>query len=159
MGEFPSGQRGQTVNLLSVTSVVRIHLPPPKIPNIRLDGRDFLILGGDKFGRRLQHAGGTLQPPWLFPQKKRVSLCAAGNPKSEERACENLGDCAWKRARMMRTWGCVEEGTLRTKVLLLNFWTWKNREIKRENFERHGRFFGRNAPVLNAKLSHIILEI
>ena len=29
MGEFPSGQRGQTVNLLSVTSVVRIHLPPP----------------------------------------------------------------------------------------------------------------------------------
>ena len=30
MGEFPSGQRGQTVNLLSMTSVVRIHLPPPK---------------------------------------------------------------------------------------------------------------------------------
>ena len=29
MGEFPSGQREQTVNLLSVTSVVRIHLPPP----------------------------------------------------------------------------------------------------------------------------------
>ena len=63
MGEFPSGQRGQTVNLLSVTSVVRIHLPPPKIPNIHQDGRNFLILGGDKFGRRLQHAGGTLQPP------------------------------------------------------------------------------------------------
>ena len=30
MGEFPSGQRGQTVNLLSVTSVVRIHPLPPK---------------------------------------------------------------------------------------------------------------------------------
>ena len=30
MGEFPSGQRGQTVNLLSVTSMVRIHLPPPE---------------------------------------------------------------------------------------------------------------------------------
>ncbi len=28
MGEFPSGQRGQTVNLLAVPSVVRIHLPP-----------------------------------------------------------------------------------------------------------------------------------
>ena len=26
---FPSGQRGQTVNLLSVTSMVQIHLPPP----------------------------------------------------------------------------------------------------------------------------------
>ena len=34
MGEFPSGQRGQTVNLLSMTSVVRIHLPPPS-PNIQ----------------------------------------------------------------------------------------------------------------------------
>ena len=27
---YPSGQRGQTVNLLSTTSMVRIHLPPPK---------------------------------------------------------------------------------------------------------------------------------
>ena len=53
MGEFPSGQRGQTVNLLSVTSVVRIHLPPPKIPNIFLDGRNFLILGEGGFERRL----------------------------------------------------------------------------------------------------------
>ena len=32
MGAFPSGQRGQTVNLLSTTSVVRIHpLPPNEI--------------------------------------------------------------------------------------------------------------------------------
>ena len=30
MGAFPSGQRGQTVNLLSLTSVVRIHPLPPK---------------------------------------------------------------------------------------------------------------------------------
>ena len=30
MGEFPSGQRGQTVNLLLIASVVRIHLPPPE---------------------------------------------------------------------------------------------------------------------------------
>ena len=29
MGEFASGQRGQTVNLLLIASVVRIHLPPP----------------------------------------------------------------------------------------------------------------------------------
>ena len=29
-GEFPSGQRGQTVNLLAVLSVVRIHFPPLK---------------------------------------------------------------------------------------------------------------------------------
>ena len=31
MDGFPSGQRGQTVNLLSVTSVVRIH-PHPLVP-------------------------------------------------------------------------------------------------------------------------------
>ena len=30
MEEFPSGQRGQTVNLLRLASVVRIHPPPPK---------------------------------------------------------------------------------------------------------------------------------
>ena len=29
VGEFPSGQRGQTVNLLSMTSMVRIHPLPP----------------------------------------------------------------------------------------------------------------------------------
>ena len=31
MGEFPSGQRGQTVNLLRIASMVRIR-PPPPIP-------------------------------------------------------------------------------------------------------------------------------
>ena len=35
MEEFPSGQRGQTVNLLSVTSVVRIHPPPPNTSIVR----------------------------------------------------------------------------------------------------------------------------
>ena len=34
MGGFPSGQRGQTVNLLSTTSVVRIHHLPPKRQSI-----------------------------------------------------------------------------------------------------------------------------
>ena len=33
LGEFPSGQRGQTVNLLLIASVVRIHLPPPNERN------------------------------------------------------------------------------------------------------------------------------
>ena len=37
MGEFPSGQRGQTVNLLALPSVVRIHLPPP-IPDVKTSG-------------------------------------------------------------------------------------------------------------------------
>ena len=41
MGEFPSGQRGQTVNLLSVTSVVRIHPRPPKNLNMKMFGYFF----------------------------------------------------------------------------------------------------------------------
>ncbi len=44
MGEFPSGQRGQTVNLLSTTSVVRIHLLPPNANNPNI------IINGDTFG-------------------------------------------------------------------------------------------------------------
>ena len=43
MGEFPSGQRGQTVNLLSMTSVVRIHLPPP---NSALKDAEFFFIFG-----------------------------------------------------------------------------------------------------------------
>ena len=34
--EFPSGQRGQTVNLLRFASVVRIHPRPPKLNQIAL---------------------------------------------------------------------------------------------------------------------------
>ena len=42
-GEFPSGQRGQTVNLLLIASVVRIHLPPPKIADFRQKIGDFYV--------------------------------------------------------------------------------------------------------------------
>ena len=45
--EFPSGQRGQTVNLLAMPSVVRIHPPPPYLRNPNLipigDGFGFLV--------------------------------------------------------------------------------------------------------------------
>jgi uncharacterized protein YgbK (DUF1537 family) len=34
MGEYPSGQRGQTVNLLAQLSMVRIRPPPPKAPAV-----------------------------------------------------------------------------------------------------------------------------
>ena len=42
MGDFPSGQRGQTVNLLATPSVVRIHHLPP-IRTVRLNGSYFLF--------------------------------------------------------------------------------------------------------------------
>ena len=35
MGEFPSGQRGQTVNLLRIASMVRIRPPPPENDKFR----------------------------------------------------------------------------------------------------------------------------
>ena len=35
MGEFPSGQRGQTVNLLLLASMVRIHPLPPRRGKVR----------------------------------------------------------------------------------------------------------------------------
>ena len=35
MGEFPSGQRGQTVNLLLLASMVRIHPLPPRRSKVR----------------------------------------------------------------------------------------------------------------------------
>ena len=46
MGEFPSGQRGQTVNLLSLTSLVRIQLPPPLKIDLVLVARSIFNLGG-----------------------------------------------------------------------------------------------------------------
>ena len=51
MGEFPSGQRGQTVNLLAVLSVVRIHHPPPKKKYADVaELADALDLGSSAFG-------------------------------------------------------------------------------------------------------------
>ena len=55
MGEFPSGQRGQTVNLLSLTSVVRIHLPPPTRAGAKMAPA---LVGG---GRNASHAFGRLR--------------------------------------------------------------------------------------------------
>ena len=45
MGGFPSGQREQTVNLSSMTSVVRIHHLPPKQKDIP-KGMSFFCFGG-----------------------------------------------------------------------------------------------------------------
>ena len=51
MEEFPSGQRGQTVNLLSLISMVRIHLPPPIIYNAGVaELADALDLGSSAYG-------------------------------------------------------------------------------------------------------------
>ena len=38
MEEYPSGQRGQTVNLLALPSMVRIHPPPPTLEHLDSQG-------------------------------------------------------------------------------------------------------------------------
>ena len=56
MGEFPSGQRGQTVNLLRFASMVRIRPPPPKIADFRQKIGDFYVFTKSK-GRFLKVRG------------------------------------------------------------------------------------------------------
>ena len=47
MDGFPSGQRGQTVNLLQIASVVRIHLHPYAAVAELADAQDLKSCGGD----------------------------------------------------------------------------------------------------------------
>ena len=56
LGEFPSGQRGQTVNLLSLTSLVRIQLPPPNTKDTYHQVGVFCILRESAFGQVARNA-------------------------------------------------------------------------------------------------------
>ena len=53
MGRFPSGQRGQTVNLLSTTSMVRIHLSPPFVK--KGEASTFIYRGVEQLAARRAH--------------------------------------------------------------------------------------------------------
>ena len=76
MGEFPSGQRGQTVNLLAMPSVVRIHLPPPKISGIRVDTGYFFVGvgfeqdGGQQAAKNMFVGDGWYNSPNFKPAEK-----------------------------------------------------------------------------------------
>jgi hypothetical protein len=63
--EYPSGQRGQTVNLLASPSMVRIHPPPPRRSKVRS-----VQVSHPKGGRLLLC---SLAPP--FPIKPEGRLC------------------------------------------------------------------------------------
>ena len=68
MGGFPSGQREQTVNLSSMTSVVRIHHLPPKRNRYHFGICFFLLVVDSKAGsltkRRWRFVTGV-----AFPQE------------------------------------------------------------------------------------------
>ena len=64
MGEFPSGQRGQTVNLLRFASMVRIRPPPPQKTAIRKDGGFLWWMNGwMDSNMKMQGSGGALLDP------------------------------------------------------------------------------------------------
>ncbi len=86
MGEFPSGQRGQTVNLLRIASMVRIRPPPPEKDQSFWIGL-FLLCGRirkaalgkcpvDTCNRRGPAAAGRIRPLPTFPFRMGLFLMA-----------------------------------------------------------------------------------
>ena len=81
MGEFPSGQRGQTVNLLAMPSVVRIHLPPPNSTDVRFRMSVLFFVFSHRFSvKRLML--------WILP---KTILCSGQSGKlfvdSDQQTC------------------------------------------------------------------------
>ena len=69
MDGFPSGQRGQTVNLLLLASVVRIHLLPPYLCN-KIDAHlEKLVFTSFFCVLRVKISG---VKPWMLFRKKRI---------------------------------------------------------------------------------------
>ena len=93
MEEFPSGQRGQTVNLLRFASVVRIHPPPPT--NVPPAGGAFFIV--DSKGGSWKRAGGAFPPPWLFRRKANPSSSSS----EQSLLCFGLLFCKRPSARFL----------------------------------------------------------
>ncbi len=103
MGEFQSGQMGQTVNLLAMPSVVRIHLPPPNKRGIRMDvsfiwrknrggfePRARRNVPGARFNPR-RPARRQAKPPYLLPaytlaSRARKSLENVSDPNRDPNA-------------------------------------------------------------------------
>ena len=103
---FPSGQRGQTVNLLSTTSVVRIHPLPPKITN-RFCGWLFLCKKGWMRTTSLKIGGLRSK---RTPSEARVHPLP---PKTTNRFCGWLFLCkkGWIRTTSLKIGGLRSKRT------------------------------------------------
>ena len=75
--DFPSGQRGQTVNLLALLSVVRIHHPPPTIYKVKC--------GCGGIGRRTRLRIWRLRRGGSTPFIRTTLLIQCGNSSVVER--------------------------------------------------------------------------
>ena len=87
MGGFPSGQRGQTVNLLQLASVVRIHLHPLKSTKAFKAEADYLfnIAGWSSSEARRAHnpkvTGSNPVPATFFAQIAQLVEQRTENPR------------------------------------------------------------------------------
>ena len=99
-GAFPSGQRGQTVNLLSTTSVVRIHPLPPKNGDPVRGCRFFLCSGGWIRKPALGGAPVARRNRRGFSAEKRIHPLPVPNPQRQwwaPRSDQNM--CRWHMFR------------------------------------------------------------
>ena len=111
MGEFPSGQRGQTVNLLSLTSMVRIHLLPPNKKHP--EGCFFCLVRLTSAGSQ-PPAGGTSASlkcgrNLRFPHKRPLPDCGGAGWKSRMPFC-------WAGLAVDGSWLLWEGQPLRSNV-------------------------------------------
>ena len=84
--EFPSGQREQTVNLPSTTSVVRIHPLPPKRTNRQPLVRSFSMykwIRNELQEARKMCADWEKAPVELSIAEKRIHLCPPRKPPNQ----------------------------------------------------------------------------
>ncbi len=75
MDGFPSGQRGQTVNLLQIASVVRIHLHPFNLPMVNRELLQAYFYAGVAEladAQDLKSCGAN--PPYRFDSGRRQCL-------------------------------------------------------------------------------------
>ena len=95
-GDFPSGQRGQTVNLLSLTSVVRIHHPPPSKNHCICSG---FLLGGEIDGEAADARTKRVVPRplcwWFLPPSEARMWSRIHHPPPEKSTC--VSKCFFQR--------------------------------------------------------------
>ena len=82
MGDFPSGQRGQTVNLLATPSVVRIHHPPPRQKAQSKRTEPFVLVGHLRC-RLLNFTERGYQSPLRLSPQKLGKFCDGMNVDSK----------------------------------------------------------------------------
>ena len=105
MGEFPSGQRGQTVNLLLIASVVRIHLPPP-IKTHQLCW--WVFIGGGRFVDSNPLESNMPVACWPDCQNSLAEFAASAAKRIRS---FSAGACTWQKIHLrLQVWNLFAYG-------------------------------------------------